>query len=114
MNRRAFAGLTLAAVGGIFVPQFGAWYRRGSGLLVRPDPTFLLTDAGNVRDAYLTTNDLSGYTAASITLTFLQQPGDDTSAPIYGGKPMLLLKRTVRSDGLLECSYWASCENARI
>jgi len=35
MNRRAFAGLSLAALGGVFVPRFGHWYRQGSGLLVR-------------------------------------------------------------------------------
>lgn len=27
MNRRDFTGLTLAAVGGIFVPKYGVWYR---------------------------------------------------------------------------------------
>ena len=35
MNRRSFAGLSLAALGGVFVPRFGARYRQGSGLLVR-------------------------------------------------------------------------------
>lgn len=34
MNRRGFLGFGLAAVGGVFVPQFGEWYRRGSGLVV--------------------------------------------------------------------------------
>lgn len=28
MNRRAFAGLSLAAVGAVFVPQFGRWYQQ--------------------------------------------------------------------------------------
>ena len=28
MNRRTFAGFGLAAVGGIFVPQFGRWFQR--------------------------------------------------------------------------------------
>lgn len=37
MNRRTFAGLTLAAIGGVFAPRFGRWYRQGSGLLV-PEP----------------------------------------------------------------------------
>lgn len=36
MNRREFAGFSLAAIGGIFAPRFGHWYRRGSGLVV-PD-----------------------------------------------------------------------------
>jgi hypothetical protein len=34
MNRRNFLGLTLAATGGIFVPQYGKWFRMGSGVLV--------------------------------------------------------------------------------
>lgn len=28
VNRRSFAGFGLAAVGGIFVPQFGRWFQR--------------------------------------------------------------------------------------
>jgi hypothetical protein len=28
VNRRSFAGFSLAAVGGIFVPEFGRWYRQ--------------------------------------------------------------------------------------
>jgi|GEM_PF-3976479 len=34
MNRRWFLGASLAAVGSVFVPQYGGWYRAGSGLLV--------------------------------------------------------------------------------
>jgi len=37
VNRRQFAGLSLAAIGGIFAPKFGQWYKRGSGLIVRDD-----------------------------------------------------------------------------
>lgn len=37
MNRRGFLGYSLAAVGGIFVPQAGRWYRKGFGLL-QPEP----------------------------------------------------------------------------
>lgn len=43
MNRRAFAGLSLAALGGIFAPKFGHWYRRGSGVIV-PDRSLILHD----------------------------------------------------------------------
>lgn len=50
MNRRNFAGLALAAVGGVFVPRFGRWYRRGSGLLTPPEPTFT---AANFTRVYL-------------------------------------------------------------
>ena len=41
MNRRAFAGYGLAAVGGIFVPQYGRWFHR-----LRPVEisTYLVTD----------------------------------------------------------------------
>lgn len=42
MNRRAFAGLSLAAIGGVFVPQFGKWYRQGSGLLA-PNPGWTMS-----------------------------------------------------------------------
>ena len=34
MNRRLFLGFSLAAVGGVFVPKYGRWYRQGSGVLV--------------------------------------------------------------------------------
>lgn len=34
MNRRDLLGLSLAAVGGVFAPRFGRWYRRGSGVVV--------------------------------------------------------------------------------
>lgn len=40
MNRRDLLGLSLAAVGGIFAPRFGRWYRRGSGLVVPYNPEF--------------------------------------------------------------------------
>lgn len=33
-SRRRFLALSLAAVGGVFVPKYGHWYRKGSGLLV--------------------------------------------------------------------------------
>lgn len=35
MHRRSFLGLGLAAVGGIFAPKYGQWYKQGRGLLVR-------------------------------------------------------------------------------
>ena len=43
MNRRAFAGLSLAALSGIFAPKFGHWFRRGSGLIVRDSGLIYLT-----------------------------------------------------------------------
>lgn len=36
MDRRGFLGALTVAAGGIFVPQFGRWFRQGSGLLT-PD-----------------------------------------------------------------------------
>lgn len=45
MNRRDLLGLSLAAVGGIFAPRFGRWYRRASGLMV---PHWIVTVDGKV------------------------------------------------------------------
>jgi len=37
MERRTFSGLILAAIGGIFVPKYGSWFKQGSGVWVPPE-----------------------------------------------------------------------------
>ena len=38
LDRRRFLGMSLAAVGGIFVPKYDKWFRQGSGLLTPSPP----------------------------------------------------------------------------
>ena len=64
MNRRGFLGLSLAAVGGIFVPKYDKWYRQGSGLLVR-DPEFMFTHSHMEMDAF----DVESFDADGFTLS---------------------------------------------
>lgn len=45
VNRRSFAGFGLAAVGGIFVPQFGRWFQRVNEQPRRPCSEILLSDS---------------------------------------------------------------------
>ena len=79
MNRRTFAGLGLAALGGIFVPQYGRWHRQGSGLLVAEDSAnaaslgfqpdrAILWDGGNVE--VVGTVDIVGFTNDGFLLSF--------------------------------------------
>lgn len=37
MNRRSMLGLSLAAMGGVFAPRFGRWYREANGLILWGD-----------------------------------------------------------------------------
>ena len=52
MNRRDMLGLSLAAMGGVFAPRFGRWYREASGLVV-PDPVAVWSDGLAVGDTWV-------------------------------------------------------------
>lgn len=63
MNRRAFLGIAAAS---IFAPQFGRWYRQGSGLLVRDAGVVSWPPTTLPPDGWMTSTDALPYVVTGV------------------------------------------------